>query len=185
MTPKTSAAPNAIELLEKDHALVKDLLEQLERTTARGVRKRTELFAQIAAEIDVHARIEEEIFYPAYHAAAKTHEDSKIFFEAAEEHGLVKEVIAAMEGEDPSSDVFAAKAKVLKDLVLHHAEEEEEEMFPRAKKLLGKPALAELGESLDARKQELAGGGRGRATNGRSAGTRTTRSNGRAAATKD
>lgn len=97
MASKTTAAPNAIELLEKDHATVKDLLEQLAKTTARGARKRTELFAKIAAELDVHARIEEEIFYPAYRDAAKTHEDAKLFFEAAEEHGLVKEVIAAMQ----------------------------------------------------------------------------------------
>lgn len=175
--PKTTATPNAIELLKKDHATVKDLLEQLEKTTARGARKRTELFTKIAAELDAHTHIEEEIFYPAYHEAAKSQEDSKLFFEAQEEHGLVKEVIAALEQEDPTTEVFAAKSKVLKDLVLHHAKEEESEMFPRATKLLGKPALAELGESMQARKEELKGGtkatgNRGASANGHAASKR-------------
>ena len=68
-------------------------------------------------------------------------------------------VIAELGRTDPSTDPFAAKAKVLKDLIEHHAEEEEEEMFPRARKLLPKEELAELGVRLKARKRELLASG--------------------------
>ncbi len=171
-----STTPGAIELLKKDHATVKELLSQLEKTTSRSAQKRAQLLAKIAHEIFVHTTIEEEIFYPAYHAAAKSQQDSKLFFEATEEHGLVDGVIAALHDEDPSSEVYGAKCKVLKDLVEHHAEEEEDEMFPRANKLLGKPRLLELGQELQARKLALAA---------REPATRSSaRSNGASAATR-
>lgn len=146
---------DALALLEADHTTLRDLLGQLEETTPRGAKKRLVLLGKLAQEIRVHARIEEEILYPAYHAATKTAEDAKLFFEATEEHGLVDVVLPALEETDPASEPFGAKAKVLKDLIEHHAEEEETEMFPRAKKLLGKERLAELGDALAARKREL------------------------------
>jgi hemerythrin-like domain-containing protein len=142
-------------LLEADHETVRNLLEQLEETTSRGERKRADLLAKIGSEVRIHAQIEEEIFYPAYEEAAKSHEDRKLFFEATEEHGLVDIVLPALEETEPSTEEFGAKAKVLKDLIEHHAEEEEGEMFARAKKLLGKARLLELGESLRARRSEL------------------------------
>jgi hemerythrin superfamily protein len=148
-------ATDAIELLTTDHENVRRLLAQLEETTARAAKKRTELVQKIAQEVRVHARIEEEIFYPAYRAAAKIKEDLKLFFEATEEHGLVDVVLPELEDAEPTTDVFSAKGKVLKDLIEHHAEEEEEQMFPRARKLLGKDRLVELGAELEARKAEL------------------------------
>src|SRR5213075_1804099 len=126
---------DAIALLTSDHETVRDLLAQMDDTTTRGTKKRAELLTKIAREVRIHSRIEEEIFYPAYKDAAKSQEDRKLFFEAKEEHGIVDMVLPALEETDPVSDQFAAKAKVLKDLIEHHADEEEDEMFPRAKKL--------------------------------------------------
>jgi hemerythrin-like domain-containing protein len=146
---------DAIALLTSDHETVRDLLAQMDDTTSRAAKKRVELMTKIAREVRIHSRIEEEIFYPAYKDAAKTQEDRKLFFEAQEEHGIVDLVLPALEEADPASDEFAAKAKVLKDLIEHHADEEEDEMFPRAKKLLGKDRLTELGEELRMRKEEL------------------------------
>jgi hemerythrin-like domain-containing protein len=145
---------DALSLLRADHDTVRELLSQLEGTTARGARKREQLLQSIAQEVRVHAAIEEEIFYPAYREAARKEEDLKLFFEATEEHALVDIVLPALEETDPSSEEFGAKAKVLKDLIEHHAEEEETEMFPRAKRLLGSE-LESLGEQLEARKQDL------------------------------
>jgi hemerythrin-like domain-containing protein len=154
---KAEKSKDAIALLTADHETVRGLLSQMEETTARGSAKRTTLLAKIAKEVRIHAQIEEEIFYPAYKEAAKTQEEEQLFFEAADEHGLVKIVLPALEKMDPATVEFGAKAKVLKDLIEHHAEEEEEEMFPKAKKLLGKARLQELGERLEARKEELSG----------------------------
>lgn len=155
---KDESAPNAIELLKADHKTVRELLSDLEETTDRGVKKREDLLAKISAEVQAHATIEEEIFYPAFHEAAETKEQTKLFFEATEEHALVHIVLPALEETDPSAEEFGAKAKVLKDLIEHHAEEEEEQMFPAAKRLLGREKLVELGAQMQARKEELLAG---------------------------
>jgi hemerythrin-like domain-containing protein len=147
---------NAIDLLKEDHKKVKALLEELGGTTTRAAKRRSELLAKISLEFEVHAMIEEEIFYPAFHEAGETAEDEKLFFEAHEEHRAVKElVLPDLQDTDVTSDQFSGRAKVLKDLILHHAEEEEKEMFPRAKKLLGKERLDELASELEGRKVEL------------------------------
>jgi hemerythrin-like domain-containing protein len=146
---------DAIQLLTEDHDKVRNLLADFAETTPRGAKTRVQLLEKIGKELRVHTQIEEEIFYPAYHRAAKTHEETKLYFEATEEHRLVDIVLPELEGTDPTSEVFGARAKVLKDLVEHHADEEEEEMFPKAKKLLGKERLLELGVQMEARKEEL------------------------------
>lgn len=149
---------DAIALLKADHATVRHLLSQLEETTPRAQKQRKELLARIGVEIRVHARIEEEIFYPAFRKAAKTGEDDKLFFEAAEEHGLVHTFLPRLEGTPSAGDLFGARAKVLKDLVEHHAEEEENELFPRARKLMDPEDLKELGILLADRKADLMNG---------------------------
>jgi hemerythrin-like domain-containing protein len=150
---------NAIQLLKEDHKKVRKLLSELADTTPRGVKSRTELLEKIATELRVHAKIEEEIFYPALRAAAKTHEDQTMYFEALEEHRAAGElVLPDLEKTDPSSECFGGRAKVLKELVEHHAGEEEKEMFPRARELLSAEELKELGARMEQRKQELLAG---------------------------
>ena len=146
---------NAISLLEKDHDTVRKLLSELEETTSRGVRKRSELLEKIALEVEVHAAIEEEVFYPAFRRRGKTKEDEKLFFEAAEEHKLVKGVLPELQKTDPGTEYFSARAKVLKDLIEHHAEEEESELLPRARELMSSEELEELGAKLAERKRAL------------------------------
>lgn len=149
------ATANAISLLKADHKKVKGMLEDLESTTERGPGKRTKLLAQIRTELEVHTTIEEEIFYPAFLDAVKKKEDREMYFEALEEHHVVKVVLPEMAATDPTSEEFGAKAKVLKELVTHHAKEEEREMFPAARKVLSDDELEQLGERMAARKKEL------------------------------
>lgn len=146
---------NAVDLLKKDHKAVRQLLGELAETKLRAAEKRARLFAKIDTELKAHTQIEEEIFYPAYREAAKTHADAKLYFEAEEEHGLVDIVLGDLEAGDPASEEYSAKCKVLKDLVEHHAKEEERQMFPRAKRLLGKRRLEELGAQMQAHKEHL------------------------------
>lgn len=144
---------NAIKLLKEDHKVVRKLLSELDKASKPS--RRRELLKKIEKEIKIHTKIEEKIFYPAFKKAAKTKEDNKIFFEAHEEHHLADLVLAAAKKTVSGSDQFAAKAKVLKDLIEHHAEEEESEMFPRAKKLMSKEELLALGEQLAKEKLAL------------------------------
>jgi hemerythrin superfamily protein len=147
---------DAIALLEADHQKVRGLLRELEGASAKP--RREQLLTTIEHEIKLHSKIEEEIFYPAYREAAKTKEDRKLYFEAIEEHHVVDVVLPEIKGTDAGSDEFAAKAKVLKDLIEHHAEEEETEMFPRAKTLMDREELLRLGEQLAKAKESLTGG---------------------------
>ena len=148
---------NAIKLLMQDHKKVRQLLTELEGTTTRNTRDRERLVQEISNEVTIHAQIEEEIFYPAFKAAAKKTDDTDMFFEAAEEHHVVEMVMPELVAADPSSDEFTAKAKVLKELIEHHAGEEEKEMFKRAKALMDEDELEELGMRLEERKMELSG----------------------------
>jgi len=179
---------NAIKLLMQDHKKVRQLLTELEGTTTRNVRDRQRLVQEISTEVNVHAQVEEEIFYPAFKEAAKKTEDTDMFYEAAEEHHVVEMVLPELEAADPASDEFTAKAKVLKELIEHHAGEEEKEMFKRAKALMDEDELEDLGTRLEERKMELmgeepelvgAGASSGKARNGatapRSNGTRSVR----------
>ena len=149
---------DAIALLKKDHVTVRALLTELEATSTRAVKKRGELLARVERELKAHTTIEDEIFYPAFKAAGKKSDDQAMFFEAREEHRAAGDlVLPDLLGTDPASDNFSGRAKVLKELVFHHAKEEERDMFPRAKELMSRGQLEELGERMAARKEELLG----------------------------
>src|SRR5436853_4120930 len=155
-TSKKKAAPrqDAIALLKADHEKVRGLLSKLETAAERGGDRAMKLVTQVEAEVKVHTQIEEEIFYPAFRDAARKKDDKKLYYEANQEHHVVDLVMPEME--DPgSNEEFAAKAKVLKELIEHHADEEEKEMFPAARKLFDRDELRELGERLEQRKMEL------------------------------
>jgi hemerythrin superfamily protein len=151
-------AIDAITLLTRDHGTARRLLRQLAKTTTRGASRRRALLEQVAKEVQIHARIEEEIFYPAFREAARSGDDEMLFLEAAEEHGLVHIVLPQLQKTDPKTELFSARAKVLKDLVEHHAEEEEKQLFPRARKLMGLAERQELGELLQQRRLALGSG---------------------------
>jgi hemerythrin-like domain-containing protein len=151
-----SRGTDATALLIKDHKTVKALLKKLENSDNRTTR--TNLLKQIENELKIHTQIEEEIFYPAYKNAVKSEEQRKLYYEAMEEHHVVDLVLPEIKDEDAGSEQFAAKAKVLKDLVEHHAEEEETEMFPKARRAMGTQQLKELGTQLQERKQQLSVG---------------------------
>lgn len=146
---------NAIELLKKDHETVKDLLTQISATNERATSKRTELLEKIEMELTIHTAIEEEILYPAFKQAGKKTE-AKMYFEAKEEHRTVDSmVLPDLKKTKPDSVEFSGRVKVLKELIEHHIEEEETEMFPDALNILGKTYLDELGVQMQARQKDL------------------------------
>ncbi len=145
----------AIELLTADHEVVRELLGKLTATTIRAVKTRQELLERIGQELRIHTALEEEFFYPALREAGGG-DAAKMYFEAKEEHRAVEAlVLPDLEQTEPESEQFSGRAKVLEELVQHHADEEEEEMFPKAKELLGDDELRELGKRMEERKKEL------------------------------
>lgn len=146
---------NAVDLLKQDHDTVRELLERLEKTTERGVKTREELLGKLHLELQVHTQLEEEIFYPAYTQAGGK-EEAVMAAEAKEEHRTVDSlVLPDLLNTDPGSIPFTGRLKVLKELIEHHIEEEEQELFPQAKKLLDKARLEQLGTAMQSRKGEL------------------------------
>jgi hemerythrin-like domain-containing protein len=143
---------DAMSLLKEDHQKVKKVLAELESTTERGVKTREELFTRVKQELVVHEAIEEEIFYPALKDHPKTKE---IALEAYEEHHVVDTIMAEIEGVAYDDETWGAKFKVMKESLEHHIEEEEGEMFKQAKQVFEDAELAQLGESMRARKEEL------------------------------
>lgn len=143
---------NAIDLLKADHEKVKGILGQLSDSTERATKKRVELMDKLEMEITIHTRLEEEILYPAFKAAGSKEQDV-MYYEAKEEHRTVDSlVLPDLKETDPGTPEFAGRVKVVKELLEHHIEEEEKEMFPQARKLLGKARLDELGEQMEAMK---------------------------------
>jgi hemerythrin-like domain-containing protein len=155
---KVSAKTDAISILEGDHQRVRQLLRRLENTTDRAAKQRKDLLAQIESEVKVHTTLEEEIFYPAFKEAVRSKSDQEFYFEAIEEHHVVDLVMSEIKSTDAGSEQFGAKAKVLKDLIEHHAEEEETEMFPKARRVISQSELLELGKQIQSRKQDLQAG---------------------------
>jgi hypothetical protein len=144
--------PNAIELLEDDHKKVKKLLEQGDDTTENAVKTRTELFAKIKREMEIHEAIEEEIFYPALKEHPKAKE---IVLEGYEEHHVVDQIMSELGATDVEDERWGAKFSVMKENIEHHIEEEEDDMFKKARDVFSGEELDALGERMEARKKEL------------------------------
>ena len=141
---------DAIALLKDDHRKVKKMLADGEGTTERAEKTRAELYGALRREMEVHERIEEEIFYPALKEHPKTKE---IALEGYEEHHVVDMVMAEIEGVPYDDETWGAKFKVMKENIEHHIEEEEGEMFSKARQVFDDSELDDLGQRMEARKQ--------------------------------
>jgi hemerythrin superfamily protein len=150
-----SSKTDGISLLKKDHAEVRSLLNKLNKTTGHDGAQRQELLGQIEQSVKAHTTIEEEIFYPAFRETVRSNTGDKLYLEALEEHHVVDLVMAELKETDRDLNEFAAKAKVLKDLIEHHAQEEEKQMFPKAQKAMGADELRDIGQQMQQRKATL------------------------------
>lgn len=145
---------NAFTLLKNDHKKVAGLLEKIDATTERALKTRDELFAQVKAELDLHAEIEEKILYPVLEKADETHD---ISLEAYQEHRLMKQLLNELAKEPKDTEEWTAKFTVLKENVEHHVEEEEGDMFKKARKVLSEEEIETLGQRLEEAKGKSAG----------------------------
>ncbi|MBF8779366.1 hemerythrin domain-containing protein [Pseudomonas fulva] len=148
---------NAIELLVNDHKTVKKLLEELESTTERAVKKRAELLHKLEYELQLHTQIEEQILYPAFKEAGKK-EEAKMYYEAKEEHRAVDSlVLPDLLNTETGTVEFSGRVKVMKELLEHHIDEEESEMFPKVRELFDQQALEAMGQRMEAFKKQYKG----------------------------
>jgi hypothetical protein len=145
-----AAKPDAIALLKADHRKVEDLFAKFESATAGD--KKKAIADQICMELTIHAKIEEDIFYPACEGAV----EESLLKEAYVEHDGAKVLIAEIEAGGPGDEFYDAKVKVLSEEIEHHVEEEEkrvEGMFAQARK--AGLDMDDLGARMAAEKEQL------------------------------
>lgn len=143
----------ATSLLKEDHRKVKKLFAEFEKLEESDMAEMARIFETVNRELTIHAQIEEEIFYPAIEKSDDD-EAEELVLESHEEHRLVKQLLQELSGMTADDEQFCAKMKVLKDMVLHHAEEEESEIFPVFEDL-DKEEQDRIAEQLQSRKNEL------------------------------
>ena len=140
---------DAIALLKQDHQKVKQLMSEIEKTTERGVKTREELFGKLMAELTVHEKIEEEIFYPAVKERAETKKVEELIAESYEEHHFVDMIAAEITKTPFDAEEWGAKFKVMMENIEHHAiEEEEGKLFPKVQRAFSKEELVDLGNRM-------------------------------------
>ena len=145
---------NAIDLLIADHNRVRGLFTRFRSAKdAEDETRMVELAGKVFDELDVHTKIEEEIFYPAARGASD--EVAEVVDEGEQEHHVVKVLMAELGQTPATSDAWVAKMTVLIENVEHHAEEEETSMFPKLRSQLPTDRLQSLAEQMEARKAEL------------------------------
>jgi hemerythrin superfamily protein len=145
---------DATQLLKKDHKDVKALFKEFEHLSGRATQKKQDVVTQICQALTVHAQVEEELVYPLL-KALRPQEVKDLVAEAAEEHKVAKTLIGEIEMLSPDDEQYEAKVTVLGEYVQHHVKEEEQELFPKARRHLSAKRLAELGEQIAARKEAL------------------------------
>jgi hemerythrin-like domain-containing protein len=140
---------DAFELLKNDHAKVSTLFDRIEPATDATTRQ--QLFAQLKQELDLHAHIEETVLYPALKGIAETRDITE---EGYEEHQEVKDLLAELEETPADSEEWSDMIIELRENVEHHVEEEEGEMFTKAREVLSEQQINDIGARLSAEKQK-------------------------------
>ena len=150
---------DAIAVLKRDHEEVERLFRQFEKLTERAHRSKQKIVMKIIRELAIHAAVEEMLFYPAVRTAAlkanvrTLKEAADTVLESLEEHHVVKWTLSELEKMKPEDERYDAKVQVLMESVRHHVEEEQEQLFPKARRLLGDDLLFELGDRIEKAKK--------------------------------
>jgi hemerythrin superfamily protein len=146
----------ATSLLRDDHRRVKQLFSEIESLGSDAEpESKMELFEEIKHELDAHATVEEEIFYPAIEELGdEDAEATRVVSEAREAHENVRILLDELSRLEDSDESFDGKVKILAENVAQHAEDEEEILFPFFDRLAA-ARRGEIAEELRSRKAEL------------------------------
>jgi iron-sulfur cluster repair protein YtfE (RIC family) len=144
---------NAFTLIKGDHDRFRKLFKEYEEAGDRAFKTKLGIAETLFAELNAHEIMEEEIFYPALQERASK-KGVELVLEGYEEHHVADLIVEELKVLDVEDETYDAKFKVLQENIEHHMEEEEENMFPEAKKVLIDEA-EELGEAMDTRKAEV------------------------------
>lgn len=136
---------NALELIQRDHQQLRKLFDEALESTEPDAR--ASLLHGIRAELMAHEQMEQDVFYPELRAANQ--KAKEIVLEGYEEHHIIDVILDELMEVPEEADHWKAKLKVLRENLDHHMEEEEGEMFKRARQCLSKEALDEIGAKME------------------------------------
>jgi len=145
---------NVLKLIKKDHSDVQSLFNKFEKTARSAHEKREELFEQIRRELQIHSRVEEEIFYP-FLKALNGNSGRNLVSEALKVHKEIDELLTQISRLQPSDKNFDEKVETLFENVEHHIQEEEREIFQFAEEKCSEEQLENLGREVAERKKTL------------------------------
>lgn len=137
----------ATELLEKQHRKVETLFKRLAKG---GKTAQNGALEELASNVAAHMAIEQEIFYPAIRSI-----DEKRVIESFEEHALAEMALKRLLATPRNHIAFQARLEAVKDLLMHHIEEEEDELFPEVEESMDEDELVDLGKRMKARFAEV------------------------------
>src|SRR5205085_11024290 len=140
---------NIIDMLMQDHQEAASMMNRIE-SAGEGDPSVMQTFNQLKQALTLHTQIEEQIFYPALQNNDQTEDQIS---ESFEEHQEVKDMLAEMSGLQAGNEEFMSMMSDLREAVEHHVEEEENELFPKARKILGDSRLQEMGQQMMQMKQ--------------------------------
>lgn len=149
LAQKIDPEQDAIDLLKQDHRKVEALFKEFKGADDKRMKK--SIARQICMELDVHAKIEEKLFYPA--AKREADEATDEVNEGIVEHEGIKRLVKQLSTMNASDELFESRMTVLEEYVKHHVKEEESEMFPKI--VESDLDLKALGERLNAEKRKL------------------------------
>lgn len=144
----SKVAPSAANMIRMDHTHVLETFHQYD--IGASPRTRQALVNTICLALEIHAQLEEEIFYPAMRAA-----DGQVIDKSVHEHDEMRRLIAQLRGADPTADEYDSTVLELMRDVMHHVADEETILLPDAERLLGFDRLSELGAEMTRRRFQL------------------------------
>ncbi len=143
---------DVFKLLKQDHKEVHNLFKKIEDSSDSAIKTREKTYKELARELTVHARLEERIVYPRLRQLEKLEETVR---EGIEEHHVAEQLMEEIAQMPVDDEQWLAKVTVLKEMIEHHVEEEEKELFPKAAKALEKDEIEELGQTVAEEKKDM------------------------------
>ncbi|MGE5531914.1 MAG: hemerythrin domain-containing protein [Bacteroidota bacterium] len=148
-------AQELFELLQADHDKVKSILDDLSETSSNAQKTRENTFKKLKDELIPHMRAEEQAFYSALEQYEEARE---VALEALEEHHVAEGVLGELSSMDIADEHWSAKLKVFQEILEHHIEEEESEVFDAAEESFDDDQMDEITQQIRSIKQEIKAG---------------------------
>jgi len=142
-------------LLHEDHENVALIFKKIDSMKSQETAQTHEqLFKELSTELELHAKVEEDIVYPVF---KKHGETRQIVEESVREHKEIDRLLSELKGMRPDDQKWMGKLGELQRKVEHHVKEEEEQLFPQGRKIISEDQAQQLGETVENKKEELRG----------------------------